>query len=105
MAKIIPIKKIESWSFSRYSVYSECPRKAKFKFIDKLLTNLLAVVANRQKINITTYMEEKIDEILLANFAEGDWITAQKQLLDLFNAAQQKQLVSFVEWFKKHELQ
>jgi hypothetical protein len=29
-------------------------------------------------------MEEKIDEILLANFKEGDWQTARKQLLDLF---------------------
>lgn len=34
--KVIPIKKIESWSFSRYNVYRECPAKAKFKFIDKL---------------------------------------------------------------------
>ena len=29
-------------------------------------------------------MEEKIDEILLSNFKEGDWQTARKQLLDLF---------------------
>lgn len=27
---------IKAWSFSRYSTYSECPRKAKYKFIDKL---------------------------------------------------------------------
>ena len=29
-------------------------------------------------------MEEKIDKILLANFKDGDWQTARKQLLDLF---------------------
>jgi hypothetical protein len=29
-------------------------------------------------------MEEEIDKILLANFTEGDWQTARKQLLDLF---------------------
>jgi hypothetical protein len=29
-------------------------------------------------------MEEKIDQILLDNFKEGDWQTARKQLLDLF---------------------
>lgn len=28
--------KIESWSFSRYSVYEKCARQAKYKFIDKL---------------------------------------------------------------------
>lgn len=27
---------IKSWSYSRYAVYQECPRKFKFKFIDKL---------------------------------------------------------------------
>lgn len=30
------VKKITSWSFSRWSVYEECPAKAKYKFIDKL---------------------------------------------------------------------
>lgn len=34
--KVIPIKKITSWSFSRYNVYSQCPKKAYFKFILKL---------------------------------------------------------------------
>lgn len=34
--KVIPIKTIDSWSFSRYNVHKECPLKAKFKFIDKL---------------------------------------------------------------------
>jgi len=34
--KVFPIKKITSWSFSRYNVYSQCPAKAKYKFIDKL---------------------------------------------------------------------
>lgn len=29
-------KQITSWSYSRYSVYKECPAKAKYKFIDKL---------------------------------------------------------------------
>lgn len=28
--------KITAWSFSRYSVYAQCPLKAKLKFIDKL---------------------------------------------------------------------
>ena len=29
-------KKLFSWSFSRYNVYSKCPAQAKYKFIDKL---------------------------------------------------------------------
>lgn len=36
MPKVIPIQKIESWSFSRYNVYRQCPKKAYFKFILKL---------------------------------------------------------------------
>lgn len=28
--------KITSWSYSRYATYTECPAKAKYKFIDKL---------------------------------------------------------------------
>lgn len=34
--KVIPIKKIESWSFTRYNTYVQCPRKAYYKFILKL---------------------------------------------------------------------
>ncbi len=34
--KVIPIQKIESWSFSRYNVYKSCPKKAYYKFILKL---------------------------------------------------------------------
>ncbi len=30
------IKKITSWSFSRWNVYDQCPAKAKYQFIDKL---------------------------------------------------------------------
>lgn len=30
------IKKITSWSYSRYSQYSKCPASAKYKFIDKI---------------------------------------------------------------------
>ena len=30
------LKRITSWSFSRYAVYRECPLKAKLKFIDRL---------------------------------------------------------------------
>src|SRR3990167_2871281 len=30
------VKKITSWSYSRYSKYTECPAAAKYKFIDKL---------------------------------------------------------------------
>lgn len=29
-------KKITAWSYSRYACYTECPAKAKYKFIDKL---------------------------------------------------------------------
>jgi RecB family exonuclease len=39
MGNIMPTpqpKKITSWSFTRYNTYSQCPAKAKFKFIDKL---------------------------------------------------------------------
>lgn len=32
-------------------------------------------------------MEEKIDQILLANFKEGDWQEARKQLLLLFSVS------------------
>lgn len=31
-----PVKKITSWSFSRYSTYRQCPAKLKFTAIDKL---------------------------------------------------------------------
>lgn len=34
--KVIPIKPLTSWSFSRYSTYKQCPLKAKFNFIDKI---------------------------------------------------------------------
>jgi len=34
--KIIPIKQITAWSFSRYSTYKSCPLKAKLAFIDKI---------------------------------------------------------------------
>lgn len=33
---IATVKKITSWSYSRYSLYSKCPAKAKYKFIDKM---------------------------------------------------------------------
>lgn len=35
-SKIIPIKKLTSWSFSRYSDYKQCPLKCKLKHIDKI---------------------------------------------------------------------
>ena len=34
--KIIPIKKITAWSFSRYSTYKQCPLKLKLSAIDKI---------------------------------------------------------------------
>lgn len=34
--KIITIKQITSWSFSRYSDYKQCPLKAKLKHLDKI---------------------------------------------------------------------
>jgi len=30
------VKQLTSWSYSRYSCYTQCPAKAKYKFIDKL---------------------------------------------------------------------
>lgn len=30
------VKKITSWSYSRYAMYNKCPASAKYKFIDKL---------------------------------------------------------------------
>jgi hypothetical protein len=36
MAKVIPIKPLTSWSFSRYSDYKRCPLSAKLKHIDKI---------------------------------------------------------------------
>lgn len=34
--KVIPIKQLTSWSFSRYSDYKQCPLKCKLKHIDKI---------------------------------------------------------------------
>lgn len=34
--RFIPIKRITSWSFSRYSDYKACPLKAKLKHLDKI---------------------------------------------------------------------
>lgn len=34
--KVIPIKNISSWSFSRYSTYKQCPLKLKLSAIDKI---------------------------------------------------------------------
>lgn len=34
--KVIPIKQLTSWSFSRYSDYKQCPLKAKLKHLDKI---------------------------------------------------------------------
>lgn len=34
--KVIPIKQISAWSFSRYSTYKLCPLKAKISYIDKI---------------------------------------------------------------------
>jgi putative RecB family exonuclease len=36
MKKIIPIKPISAWSFSRYSTYKQCPLKFKLSAIDKI---------------------------------------------------------------------
>jgi hypothetical protein len=38
-------------------------------------------------------MEEKVDQILLANFKEGDWQEARKQLLLLFSVSKQRELL------------
>lgn len=34
--KVIPIKKITAWSFSRYSTYKQCPLKLKLSAIDRI---------------------------------------------------------------------
>jgi hypothetical protein len=34
--KVIPIKQITSWSFSRYSDYKQCPLKCKLKHVDRI---------------------------------------------------------------------
>lgn len=36
MGKIIPIRSVTSWSFSRYSDYKQCPLKFKLKHLDKI---------------------------------------------------------------------
>lgn len=36
MKKVIPIKQITSWSFSRYSTYRQCPLKLKLNAIDRI---------------------------------------------------------------------
>lgn len=33
---IKPVQRITSWSYSRWACYTECPAKAKYKFLDKL---------------------------------------------------------------------
>lgn len=35
-SKVIPIKPLTSWSFSRYNDYKTCPAKAKYKHIDRI---------------------------------------------------------------------
>lgn len=35
-AKVIPIKPLTSWSFSRYSTYKQCPLKLKINAIDRI---------------------------------------------------------------------
>lgn len=35
-SKIIPIKPVSAWSFSRYQDYSQCPRLFKFKHVDRM---------------------------------------------------------------------
>jgi len=50
-------------------------------------------------------MEEKIDEILLANFKEGDWQTARKQLLGLFAVSNRRELLlTYEKWRLGHKL-
>src|ERR1700731_1872691 len=34
--KVIPIKPLTAWSFSRYSTYNQCPAKLKYTAVDKL---------------------------------------------------------------------
>lgn len=34
--KVVSLKQISAWSFSRYSTYISCPRKAKYSIIDRL---------------------------------------------------------------------
>lgn len=49
-------------------------------------------------------MEEKIDEILLANFKEGDWQEARKQLLLLFSVSCQRELfIAMIDKMKQSD--
>jgi CRISPR/Cas system-associated exonuclease Cas4 (RecB family) len=34
--KVVTIQQMPAWSYSRLSTYTDCPRKAKYKFLDKL---------------------------------------------------------------------
>lgn len=49
--KVIPIKKITSWSFSRYAQYKACPAAAKFKFLDKLKEPQSEAMARGERIH------------------------------------------------------
>lgn len=46
-------------------------------------------------------MKEKIDEILLSNFKEGDWQEARKQLLLLFSVSKRHLLENIIDDIKQ----
>ena len=46
-------------------------------------------------------MEEQIDQILLANFREGDWQEARKQLLLLFSVSKRHLVESILDDVKQ----
>ena len=46
-------------------------------------------------------MEEKIDQILLANFKEGDWQEARKQLLLLFSVSKRHLIENIIDDVKQ----
>lgn len=95
---VIPInkKKIESWSFSRYTTYASCPKKAYYKFILKLKEPQGDAMARGEAIH-------KLAE----DFVKGSIKTMPKEL-KLFKeefAALKKQKVKYVEesWTFKND--
>jgi len=45
------VKKLTSWSFSRYSEYGQCPLRAKFKYLDKIKEPTNAPMLRGQEIH------------------------------------------------------
>ena len=59
------IKKITQWSYSRWSCYDQCPRKAKYKYIDGLSEPSNAAMDRGTRIHLLAqhYVEKKLDPL------------------------------------------